>query len=83
MTPVTHVTPPAWPRASPGRCRAAPGAAAAAWPAARGHLERVLEPVVRAAGMDLESVRVGPAGRRRLLRVVVDADGGVGLDDIA
>ncbi len=33
--------------------------------------------------MDLESVRVGSAGRRRLLRVVVDADGGVALDDIA
>jgi len=46
-------------------------------------LARVLEPVVRAAGMDLESVRVSPVGRRRLLRVVVDADGGVGLDAIA
>jgi ribosome maturation factor RimP len=46
-------------------------------------LAGVLEPVVRAAGMDLESVRVSPAGRRRLLRVVVDADGGVGLDAIA
>ena len=44
---------------------------------------RVLEPVVRAAGMDLESVRVSPAGRRRLLKLVVDADGGVGLDEIA
>ena len=43
----------------------------------------MLEPVVRAAGMDLESVRVSPAGRRRLLRLVVDADGGVGLDEIA
>jgi ribosome maturation factor RimP len=46
-------------------------------------LAAVLERVVRAAGMDLESVRVTAAGRRRLLRVVVDADGGVGLDDIA
>ena len=46
-------------------------------------LARVLEPVVRAAGMDLESVRVSPAGRRGLLTVVVDADGGVGLDAIA
>ena len=46
-------------------------------------LERLLEPVVRAAGLDLESVRVGSAGRRRLLRVVVDADGGVDLDNIA
>jgi ribosome maturation factor RimP len=46
-------------------------------------LNRVLEPVVRSAGLDLESVRVATAGRRRLLRVVVDADGGPGLDDIA
>jgi ribosome maturation factor RimP len=46
-------------------------------------LARILEPVIRAAGMDLETVRVSPAGRRRLLRLVVDADGGVGLDEIA
>jgi ribosome maturation factor RimP len=43
----------------------------------------VLEPVVHAAGADLESVRISSAGRRRLLRVYVDADGGVGLDEIA
>jgi ribosome maturation factor RimP len=46
-------------------------------------LERLLEPVVRAVGLDLESIRVTSAGQRRLLRVVVDADGGVSLDDIA
>jgi ribosome maturation factor RimP len=46
-------------------------------------LAGLLEPVVRDAGMDLESVRVGAAGRRRLLRVVVDRDGGAGLDEIA
>jgi len=46
-------------------------------------LARVLDPVVRAAGMDLESVRVSPAGRRRLLKLVVDADGGAALDQIA
>jgi ribosome maturation factor RimP len=34
-------------------------------------------------GMDLETVRITSAGRRRLLRIVVDADGGVSLDDIA
>jgi ribosome maturation factor RimP len=43
----------------------------------------VLEPVVTTLGMDLEGVRVTSAGRRRVLRVVVDADGGVSLDDIA
>jgi ribosome maturation factor RimP len=46
-------------------------------------LARILEPVVTAMGMDLEGVKVVVAGRRRLLRIVVDADGGVGLDDIA
>jgi ribosome maturation factor RimP len=43
----------------------------------------VIRPVIAAAGMDLESVRVTAAGRRRLLRVVVDSDGGVSLDDAA
>jgi ribosome maturation factor RimP len=33
--------------------------------------------------MDLESVRVNAAGRRWLVRIVVDADGGPGLDEIA
>jgi ribosome maturation factor RimP len=33
--------------------------------------------------MDLEGIRVTPVGRRRVLRVFVDADGGVSLDDIA
>src|SRR6202050_5383547 len=43
----------------------------------------VIRPVVAAAGMDLEAVRVTAAGRRRLLRVVVDSDLGVSLDDAA
>jgi ribosome maturation factor RimP len=43
----------------------------------------LLDPVVSAMGMDLEGVRVTAAGRRRVLRIVVDADGGVSLDDIA
>jgi ribosome maturation factor RimP len=49
-------------------------------------LDRLVEalgPVVAAHGLDLEDVDVTPAGRRRLLRVVVDKDGGVTLDDIA
>ena len=43
----------------------------------------VIGPVIADAGMDLESVRVSAAGRRRLLRVVVDSDRGVSLDDAA
>ncbi len=46
-------------------------------------LTRLLEPVVHALDMDLEGIRVTSAGRRRILRVIVDADGGVSLDDIA
>ncbi len=48
-----------------------------------GRIADVIGPVVTAAGMDLESVRVSAAGRRRLLRVVVDSDQGVSLDDAA
>jgi ribosome maturation factor RimP len=46
-------------------------------------VERALTPVVAAAGFDLEAVEVQPAGRRRLIRVLVDRDDGVTLDDIA
>ena len=46
-------------------------------------VERALTPVVAAEGFDLEAVEVQPAGRRRLIRVLVDRDGGVTLDDIA
>ena len=46
-------------------------------------LTRMLTPAVNEAGFDLEEVDVRPAGRRRLVKIVVDADGGVGLDDIA
>jgi ribosome maturation factor RimP len=46
-------------------------------------LAGLIEPVVAAAGMDLESVRMTVAGRRRLLRIVVDGDHGVSLDDAA
>jgi ribosome maturation factor RimP len=46
-------------------------------------LSALIAPVARALGMDLESVTIATAGQRRVLRVVVDADGGVSLDDIA
>jgi ribosome maturation factor RimP len=46
-------------------------------------LAGLIEPVVAAAGMDLESVRVTVAGKRRLVRIVVDSDHGVSLDDTA
>jgi ribosome maturation factor RimP len=42
-----------------------------------------IEPVVGAAGYDLEDLVVTPAGRRSIVRVVVDRDEGVTLDDVA
>jgi ribosome maturation factor RimP len=46
-------------------------------------LATVIEPVTRRAGFDLEQVRVSRLGRRHSVQVVVDRDGGVGLDAIA
>lgn len=43
----------------------------------------LLEPVVSAAGYDLEGLTVSAAGRRSVVRVLVDKDGGVTLDDVA
>lgn len=42
-----------------------------------------LTPVVERAGYDLEDVVVTPAGKRRLVRLLVDKDGGVTLDECA
>jgi ribosome maturation factor RimP len=39
--------------------------------------------VLKAMDIDLEAVKIAAAGRRRVLRIIVDADGGVSLDDIA
>lgn len=46
-------------------------------------VKQALAPVITAAGFDLEAVDVQAAGRRRLIRLLVDRDGGVTLDDIA
>ena len=43
----------------------------------------LVAPVVEAAGYDLEELVVTPAGRRSIVRVVVDRDAGVTLDDVA
>jgi ribosome maturation factor RimP len=42
-----------------------------------------IEPIVGEAGYDLEDLVVTPAGRRSVVRVVVDRDEGVTLDGIA
>lgn len=51
--------------------------------AARARVRTVIEPVIAAAGYDLEEVNLSRAGRRHLVRVMVDADGGISLDDVA
>lgn len=47
------------------------------------HLGELLAPVVGALGVDLDAVELASAGRRTVLRVVVDRDGVLTLDDIA
>jgi ribosome maturation factor RimP len=49
----------------------------------RDRLAEVLTEPLAANGLDVEAIELTPAGRRRLLRVAVDKDGGVTMDDIA
>ena len=49
----------------------------------RKSLLALLTPVVAASGHDLEDVSVQVVGRRSVVRVVIDGDGGVDLDGIA
>ncbi|WP_030195371.1 ribosome maturation factor RimP [Streptomyces sp. NRRL S-87] len=43
-------------------------------------LRGLLEPLVADKGLDLEEIEMSRAGRRRMLRIVVDSDEGVELD---
>ncbi len=45
-------------------------------------VQELTDPLL-ALGLDLEGLELTPAGRRRVLRVAVDKDGGVTLDDVA
>lgn len=45
-------------------------------------LEQLIERCVTALGLDVEAVELSRAGSRRVLRVAVDADGGVPIDTI-
>ena len=51
--------------------------------AQRERLASLIEPVVAARGYDLEGVTVAMAGRRSVVKVIVDSDHGVDLDDVA
>jgi ribosome maturation factor RimP len=46
-------------------------------------LAELLVPVVEATGLDLEDVEVSRQGRTHQVRVLVDKDGGVSLDEVA
>ena len=49
----------------------------------RDRLAEVLTEPLAATGLDVEGVDLSQAGKRRVLRVAVDKDGGVTMDDIA
>ena len=49
----------------------------------RDQLAGVLTDPLLAVGLDVEAIELTPAGKRRILRVAVDKDDGVTLDDIA
>ncbi|MEU3920897.1 ribosome maturation factor RimP [Streptomyces sp. NPDC029004] len=46
-------------------------------------LRGLLEPLVSAADLDLEEIEVSRAGKRRMLRIIVDSDEGATLDACA
>jgi ribosome maturation factor RimP len=46
-------------------------------------IAETLRDPLAALDLDLEAVELTPAGKRRVLRIAVDKDGGVTLDDIA
>ena len=43
-------------------------------------IRKAIEPVVQGAGADLEELQIQQAGRREIVRVVVDRDGGIDLN---
>jgi ribosome maturation factor RimP len=47
-----------------------------------GRLEALAERCVTTLGLDLEAVELSQAGKRRVLRIAVDADGGVPIESI-
>jgi ribosome maturation factor RimP len=51
--------------------------------ATRDRIEAELHDPLSAIGLDVEAVELTPAGRRRILRVAVDKDGALTLDDVA
>ena len=51
--------------------------------ATRDRIEAEITDPLRAMDLDVEAVELTPAGKRRVLRIAVDTDGGITLDDVA
>ena len=51
--------------------------------AVRDRLEQEVATPLEALGLDVEAVELTPAGKRRILRIAVDGDNGVTLDEVA
>lgn len=51
--------------------------------AVRDRIESELLDPLQALDLDIEAVEITPAGKRRIVRIAVDKDGGVTLDDVA
>lgn len=51
--------------------------------AAATRVRAAIEPALAGAGFDVEDVAVRAAGKRQLVQIVVDRDGGLTLDDVA
>ena len=51
--------------------------------AVRDRIEQEVATPLGALGLDVEAVELTPAGKRRILRIAVDGDNGVTLDEVA
>ncbi len=67
----------------PARTTGAGAGGTAELTAHRDRLRELIEPIVENAGYDLEDLGISRAGRRHVLRIIVDGDGGVSLDAVA
>lgn len=70
-------------RSSDGRRRPPTGERSPQPRVSKERVVAVVRPVVADAGYDLEDLAVSRAGRRHVVRVTIDGDRGVSLDDIA
>ena len=42
-----------------------------------------ITPLLKAENLDLEELEITPVGKRRVIRVLIDSDGGISLDQVA